>query len=187
MTKRIAVLGLVGAALLALSVASQAHWVYTLAGWRYHSVICDVALAHGNAKEGVTIRCDVKPSSIATVYCAVPGNDFTFAGQAAVNPVSVTNTFAPGELQKASGNTYLASITAFDPNLQDFVSACPNPNWRVVAVVLNNFDSEIFVTDAKGVPATHVAASCALPPQFATTPPPSGTQYVCNVTAEHLS
>ncbi len=189
MTRKFAILGLLGAVLFSLAWPSQAHYVYTLSGWHWHSIGCRVALKNvpnQDTKPG-TVTCRIAPTTTATVYCSVPGNDYTFAGQAGVQPVSASQSLAGGALEKTGGGVYVSEVIPFNPVLTDFTSSCPNPNWKVVAVVLTQFDSTILVTDSSNVVATQVDASCVIPPQYQNTVPPPGTQYVCNVTAQHLN
>lgn len=189
MMKRFAILGLLGAGLYALATASHAHYVPTLSGWAYHSIACMIAMRQVPSQDQLpgTVTCSITPTANAVVYCAVPGNNYTFAGAAAIQPTSVTQSLADAGIQKAGGGTYVATVLGFNPVLSDYVSACPNNNWTVVAVVLEQFDSSIVVRDVSGVVASQVTASCVIAPESQGTIPASGAQYVCNVTMQHVN
>lgn len=181
------IFGLLAIALFGIAGPSKAHWFPTSAGWIYHSISCTLVMKKGgDTPVGGTVSCTIQPTSMATVYCAAPGNDYTFAGRAAIQPIAVTGSLADSNVVSGGGNIYTANILAFNPNLNDFIGACPNRNWTVVAVVLEQFDTSIVVTDSNGVLTSRVDASCVIPPQFQGTVPPSGTQYICNVAAQHL-
>jgi len=189
MMKLLAVLGLVGGLLFALVETSYAHYVYSLSRWYYHSTTCRIAVTHvpNQDKFPGILTCTISPTTSATVFCAVPGNNYTFAGTAGIGTLTATTKLVEGGLTKQGGNTYVAEVTPFRPVLSDYISACPNPNWSVVAVVLNEFGTVMEVKDVNGVVATRVTASCVLPPQYQGMIPPAGADYVCNVAVQHLS
>jgi hypothetical protein len=189
MMKLLAVLGLSGGMLFALVESSYAHYVYSLSRWYYHSTSCRIAVTQvpNQDKFPGTLSCTISPTTSATVFCAVPGNDYTFAGTAGIGTVTASGDLKTSGLTKQSGNTYIAEVTPFKPVLADYISACPNPNWTVVAVVLNEFGSVMEVKDSTGAVATRVTASCTLPPQYQGMVPPAGADYACNVVVEHAS
>jgi hypothetical protein len=189
MMKLLAVLGLLGSMLFALVESSYAHYVYSLSRWYYHSTSCRIAVTQvpNQDKFPGTLSCTISPTTSATVFCAVPGNDYTFAGTAGIGTLTATTKLLDSGLTKQSGNTYIAEVTPFKPVLSDYISACPNKNWSVVAVVLNEFGSVMEVKDVNGVVATRVTATCALPPQYQGMIPPANADYACNVVTEHAS
>ena len=189
MIKLLTVLGLVGGMFFALVESSYAHYVYSLSRWYYHSTSCRIAVTQvpNQDKFPGTLSCTISPTTSATVFCAVPGNDYTFAGTAAIGTVTASGPLTTSGLTKQSGNTYVAEVTPFKPVLGDYISACPNNNWSVVAVVLNEFGTAMEVKDVNGVVATRVTASCVLPPQYQGMVPPAGADYICNVAVVHAS
>src|SRR5688572_7036087 len=112
------ILGLAATAFLGIAGPSQAHWFPTSSGWVYHSISCTLVMKKGgDTPAGGTVSCTIQPTSMATVYCAVPGNDFTFAGAAAIQPIAVTGSLADSNVVSSGGNIYTANILAFNPVL----------------------------------------------------------------------
>jgi hypothetical protein len=191
MKKQSVILGVAcaGFLLAVLANRSDAHWVPTLSGWSYHSLACTIVLK-SIPKQGVggSIECSL-PGTVATVFCENPGG-FRFAGKAAISSISSQEPI-PGDAggaSKSGKGTYTATLNVFDPVLSEFQFACPGQgDWRVVAVVITTFEGHIIVRDAEGDIASQVVANCEIPPQFQNSIPPAGTQYICNVLAEHVS
>jgi hypothetical protein len=184
-------LGMVCAVLFiaVFATRSQAHYVPTLSGWTYHSLACTIVLK-SIPKQGVggVIECSL-PATTATVFCQNPGG-FSFAGKAAIPSLSSQEPI-PGDAggaTKSGKGTYTATLNVFDPVLSDFQFACPGQgDWQVVAVVITAFEGHIIVKDAEGDIASQVTANCEIPPQFRDSVPEPGTQYICNVIAQHVS
>lgn len=89
--------------------------------------------------------------------------------------------------QNGTATVTVSTFKYTDDELQQFIDACPNPNWRVVKVVVESFSSTIDVFDDTGDLATEVVGTSALPAQFVGTIPPDNTAYACNVTATHVN
>jgi len=191
MKARIAVAGTLGALLFGIHAPADAHYVYTLSGWIYHSVDCSISLKQlpNQTNHPGTVVCSVSPAgSQVAVWCANPAG-YVFAGKAAVGSQSIAQSPISSSLTKQNGtaSVTVATFKYTDAELQQFVGSCPNPNWHVVAVVVESFSSAIDVYDDTGALATHVVGTCALPPQYAGTIPPLNTAYVCTVQATHVS
>jgi len=172
---------------------ADAHYVYTLSGWLYHSVGCSVTVKNlpNQTQNPGAVACSVTPIS-ARVWCENPQGHFQ-SGQAAIGTTTVIVDPAPfGPLNKKNG-TATATVETFvldHDQLQAYVDACPNPNWGVVAVVIERFDSTIEIFDSNDVLATRVKGiGCHLPANvIGTFPIAPNTPYECPVVnVEHVN
>jgi hypothetical protein len=177
-------------AVLAMAGTAQAHYVYTFSGWIYHSIGCGITVKQVPNQEKFPgqAKCEVFPAnSVVTVWCANPAG-YVFAGHAAVSSFTGTSTFTPagGGFTK-DGGTASATVDLV-PTLADYIGACPNNNWSVVAVVVESFETFITIYDYSNNIATIVHAQCTLPPGVLGTIPPANTAYSCGTpTAQHVS
>jgi hypothetical protein len=181
MLKRFALIGLFGAAGFGIAVPAQAHYVYTLSGWLYHTLDCQISLKqvpNQDTKPG-SVTCEILPTTQATVWCSTPGVQHFVAGQASVGPLTVTIGLIPAGISKKGGIGTATVSVLTDEDLPDFIDACPNRYWTVEAVVLETFDTTITVKDDTGAIATTVSTSCTNP--VPGTIPDEGTFYSCLV------
>ena len=162
-------------AVLAMAGTAQAHYLYTFSGWIYHSVGCDIIVKQlpSQKNNAGSLVCDVTGN--VTVYCANP-NGYTFAGNAGIITASGTGAILPDTFTKTKGQGF-GSVTIFKK--EDFIAFCPNANWSVSAVVVDDFSGTMKVYDGNGVLAPTVTGEhCTLgiPPG---TLPTEGDAYTC--------
>jgi hypothetical protein len=188
MFKRFALIGLFGAAGFGIAVPAQAHYVYTFSGWLYHSVECFIGVKNvaNPEKHLAVVSCTLTPIR-STVWCRNPAGYFA-AGDASVGTLVGQEPIGPDDYvgNKTSGIA-TASVTLQPADLQVYREFCPNPNWSVEALVIDEFTSTITVKDSKGVTATTVDGHCTLPTAVqGTFPIENNTEYECDtVTAIH--
>lgn len=83
-----------GALLGGIQAPVQAHYVYSLSGWVYHSVDCSITVKQlpNQTTHPGTVVCSVAPAgSLVRVWCANPAG-YVFAGQAAVGTQTIVQT-----------------------------------------------------------------------------------------------